>query len=408
VKIRKIEAPKQTEKLKVAAYARVSTVLENQQESFTTQVNYYTDFIEKVPNWDFVKVYADNGISGLSAEKRPEFMQMIEDACNGQIDLILVKSVSRFCRNFSQAQHYSHLLKAHNVEVRFEREEITNLDPQAEMVFNFLAIIAEQESKSISKNVRWAYEKLAKQGIRHLGNNRVLGYDEVDGKLVPNDDAEIVKMAFLAYAEGAGIDQILRLFNESGIVRMRSKKAFNRTAIYRMFKNEIYVGDRLLQKKPHLDVETKKPDPDIPYTSYYLTDDHEGIVSRDLWNEVRQRLEKQSKDRQNGICKTTQSHFLYGKIFCGECGAPFTRITISYQGEKQKCWKCAERLKGKKGNGCKNITISERELFTAIFGDDEAFLHSISEKDFERVDRIEVMKDGQLEIILKEDEQKTA
>ena len=117
---------------------------------------------------------------------------MFNDAMNNKIDLILVKSISRFGRNSLEAQDYIHTLKEKGVEVYFERENISSLDPQTELLFNFLSAVAQEESKSISLNTKWAYEKLAKQGIRHLGNNRVLGYDELNGTLTPNKDATIV------------------------------------------------------------------------------------------------------------------------------------------------------------------------------------------------------------------------
>ena len=197
-----VENKRKKKKPRVAAYARVSTLTEEQESSYESQVEYFTTLIRNNPNWEFVEVYADQGKSGLRASKRPNFLRMIEDAKAGKIDIILVKSISRFGRNSLEAQEFAHLLKEYDVEVRFEREELSTFDPQAEMVFNFLTAVAEEESRSIRENTIWTYRRLAEQGIRHIGNNRVLGYDEVDGVLTPNDQAWIPKLIFERFAEG--------------------------------------------------------------------------------------------------------------------------------------------------------------------------------------------------------------
>ena len=243
-----IPTTNEQEKINVAAYARVSTLTEEQEESFETQVSYYTTLIQKNPRWNFVEVYADNGRSGLSASKRPEFMRMIDDALAGKIQLILVKSISRFGRDSLEAQTYVHMLKEHNIEVRFERENISSFNAQADMIFNFMTAIAEQESKSISDNVRWTYEKLGKQGIRHIGSNRLLGYDEKKGVLVPNEDAWIPELIFIEYAKGTSLADISRLIEEYGGKRMRSKNGFNAGTLLAILQNEIYVGDHRIQK----------------------------------------------------------------------------------------------------------------------------------------------------------------
>ena len=194
---------KQVTRRKVAAYARVSTLTEEQEESYETQINYYTKLAEQTEGWEMVGLYADPGISGTSAKKRPEFMRMINDARNGKIDLILCKSVSRFSRNFKEAQELIHELKAGNVEVWFEKEGIHTFDPSTDLIFSMMAAISQEESRSISENVKWSYRKRGEQGIRHIGNFRMLGYDDVDGKLTPNKDAWIVRMIFDEY-EGDG------------------------------------------------------------------------------------------------------------------------------------------------------------------------------------------------------------
>ena len=350
-------SPKTEKKKRVAAYARVSTTQENQEESFESQVAYFTDYIQSSLGWEFVKVYSDEGFSGVSAKKRPGFMAMIEDAKAGKMDLILVKSISRFARNSLEAQTYMHLLKELNVEIRFQREDISSFDPQAEMIFNFLVVLAQEESKSISQNVKWSYEKLGKQGIRHIGNNRVLGYDEVDGELVPNKDAWIVKLIFMEYAEGKSTIQIANELERQGAKTLRGKERFHPDTIAGMLRNEIYKGDRLLQKTPHSNVLTHRPEKGTAYNSFYVENDHEAIISDELWDEVQRELE---------VATTRYSHYLTGKVICGECGSPFVRVTRSNKSGKFKNWVCADRRAGKHGEGCQCIILREEELLEMI------------------------------------------
>lgn len=274
----------------VAAYARVSTLSEEQEESFETQVSYYTTLISNTPGWKYIGVYADRGKSGLSADKRPEFQKMIQDAMNNKIDIILTKSISRFCRNSLEAQTYIHKLKEKGVEVRFEREGISSLDAQADMIFSFLAAVAEEESKSISQNTRWTYEKLAQEGIRHLGNNRVLGYDEINGVLTPNKDSWVIEYIYEEYTNGTSPRKIATNLEKLGFITMRGKPKLNDTTIANILRNELYKGDQRIQKKPPRSLLSKKPDYSKEYTSYYVLDNHEPIIPKDLWNKAQDTL----------------------------------------------------------------------------------------------------------------------
>jgi len=355
-------ATRQNKILKVAAYARVSTLSEEQKTSYDSQVAHFETLIRSNKRWEFAGIYADQGRSGLKAEKRPQFLQMIEDAKAGKIDVILCKSISRFARNSVEAQEYAHLLKEHDVEVRFERESLSTFDAQAEMVFNFLTAVAEEESKSISENTKWTYKKLAEQGIRHLGNNRVLGYDEIEGELVPNEQAWIPKLIFMLYADGKPMQEIIKMLDNKGAKRLRNDTPFDARTIGHILSNEIYVGDRLLQKAPHSDLKTKRPKKGESYESFYIEEDHEGVVSRELWDSVQERLEKERERKAKGIIINHNTHFLYGRLICGECGEYLTRKSYQRKVGTVKGWICKDRSKGKKGNGCKNLIISEDDL----------------------------------------------
>ena len=370
--VRRITPVKEIQKKKVAAYARVSTLTEAQDESFETQVAYYTALISSNSQWIFAGVYADHGKSGLSAEKRPDFIRMMNDAMDGKIDIILVKSISRFGRNSLEAQTYVHKLREKGVEVKFEREGISSFDAQADMVFNFLVAVAQEESKSISQNTRWANEKLAKQGIRHLGNNRVLGYDEVDGVLTPNKDAWAVRYIFEEYAAGRSMLQICDGLEKKGFVTMTGNARMRPSTISDILHNELYKGDQRIQKKPPKDLLTKKPDYSKEYTSYYVEDNHEAIVSRELWDKVQEILSspKTSYTRND-------SHPLKGKIVCGECGMPFKRVTR----RGKKTWVCKGRHSG---SGCRCAILKE-ELIEEKIGE-------------EGCKKVTVYEDGRMEI----------
>lgn len=355
--IRKIERKAETKR--VAAYARVSTLDEDQEESYETQVNYYTRRIAATEGWVFVGMYADQGITGTSAEKRPNFMRLLNDARAGKIDLILCKSVSRFSRNYADAQKYVHELKSYHVEIRFEKDGINTFDSSADLIFSLSAAIAQEESRHISENVKWANRKLAERGIRHIGSHHALGYAEVDGKLTPNEDAWIVKQIYEDYAAGLSPSEIINHLTETDAKRLKVEKDFDWTTLLRMLRNEIYVGDRMIQKAPPMNFLTKKPDLTEEYESKFIENDHEGIVSREIWNQVQERLNREKQAREQRVFSKEQSHFLYGKLFCAECGMPYRRFTAPIASGTHKVWRCTGR---RKKNGCKNHQVAEEDI----------------------------------------------
>ena len=382
--IRRINSTRESRMMRVAAYARVSTIKEEQEESFETQLRYYTELIQRNDRWTFVEVYADQGRSGTSISGRPAFQRMMKDARESKLDIILVKSISRFSRNVADAQKYAYELKDLGVEVRFEREAISSFDPSAEMIFNILSAVAQEESRSISENMKWSYRKLAEKGIRHIGNNHVLGYDEIRGVLTPNKDAWIIKQIYYDFVSGLYTKEIADRLNGAGARSLRGNQ-FYLSTILTILRNEIYVGDRRLQKRPPKNYLTHKPDPTEEYVSYYLSDDHEAIVDRETWNRAQTRLDEAESERLKQIHNRGNAHFLYGRLFCSECGMPYKRRTVKNRdGSYYKAWNCRERQKGIKGNGCKNIVIKEDELLRAIAAqmqlvtlDEDIFLRTV-------------------------------
>ena len=344
--IRKIEAKPKRTTFRVVAYARVSTNKEQQEESFETQKTAYQKLIEETEGWEFARIYADKARTGTKVKNRPGFQQMISDAEQGKLDIILVKNIARFSRNVGNCQEYVDRLKANNVTVIFEKENIRTDDPTSNFQLALLGAISQDESNSIGLNRRWAYQQRFANGDYNIGSNRILGYDSVDGKLVPNQDAWIIREIFERYVAGESYSGICRALSEKGAKTLRGGK-FTVEAVRYILSNETYVGDKHLMKQPPTDYLTHQPMKRSDYKDYYLTDDHEGIVSRELWDQA-QAIKKGFKDNlKNGVMGAGEHHFLYGKVFCGECGAPFVRRTLKTKGGVYyKAWNCRERQKG--------------------------------------------------------------
>lgn len=289
--IRKISKKENDEKKKVAAYCRVSTQKDEQEESFEVQQDYYTDYIRKNPNWVLVKIYSDKH-SATGVKNRPGFQEMMADAIAHQIDLLLVKSISRFARNVVDCQIYLQRLKSYGCTVYFEKENIRTDDPTSSFVLSLMSAVAQDESHSISLNVEMGYRSRYQRGEYNLGNNRILGYDCIRGKLVPNKDADIVRAVFSSFLEGQTYREIAEEIQDMGAKTMRGKSRLSPETIRYMLGNETYVGDKLLQKQAPRDYLTKKPDPNIPYQPVYLSDDHEAIIDRETWNKVQEILQQ--------------------------------------------------------------------------------------------------------------------
>jgi site-specific DNA recombinase len=363
MQITRIPAQRENKKTRIAVYCRVSTKMEEQEDSLETQQAAYTDLISMRSDWELVGIYSDS-LSGLSAEKRPEFMRMINEALEGKIDRILCKSVSRFSRNVAECKKYTDMLKLKNVIVEFEKEHISTADTTSAFLFSLMSAIAENESRSISENIRWGYRERFKRGEYNLGNNRILGYDCVDGKLVPNQDADTIRLIYTMFLQGSNVEEIIRKLTGMGVMT-RNDTPLGRNGILYILRNEAYKGDKQLQKRPPKNFITKKPDPTIPFESKYLENDHEAIVSRSVWDAVQRKLEENKAIEEVVGHRGGQPHFLYGKVFCGECGAPMTRRTVNGPGGgKIKTWICREK---RKGSGCKGRNVKEEELLK--FGD---------------------------------------
>lgn len=268
-------------KRKVAAYARVSTDNEEQLTSYAAQISYYTDYINGREDWEFVKVYTDEGISGCSTKRREGFQAMVADALAGKIDLIITKSVSRFARNTVDSLTTIRSLKEHNVECYFEKENIWTFDGKGELLLTIMSSISQEEARSISENVTWGQRKRFSDGKVSLAYSRFLGYDKgPDGKMVINpEQAETVRLIYGLFLEGMTPHTIALTLTERDIKTPSGKDKWNAATVRRILTNEKYKGDALLQKEFTVDFLTKKTKKncgEIP--QYYIEDDHEAII----------------------------------------------------------------------------------------------------------------------------------
>ena len=363
--IRKIQPKVVAAKKRVAAYCRVSTLRNEQDESFATQKKYYEGMIAAHPDWELTKIYSDRH-SATAAKNRPGFQEMLADAEAKKLDIVICKSISRFARNIVDCQKYTQWFSTLGITVIFEEQNIRTDDPTSGFVLSMMSAIAQDESHSISENERKSYESRFARGEYNLGNNRILGYDSEDGVLVPNKDAWIVKEVFRRFLAGESYRQIAKGLKEMGAECLHSKRGFGVDTLRYMISNETYVGDKRLQKKAPVDYLTKKPDPNRKAMSNYLYDDHEAIIDRETWDKAQAILKERKELAKTGVYKTNREHhFLYGKVFCGECGAPFLRRTFNGS-TPYKAWNCRNRQKGKGKAKCGNRFIREEQLLDKI------------------------------------------
>ncbi len=265
-------------KLRVAAYCRVSTDSEEQATSYEAQIEHYTNYIKSNPEWELAGIFADEGITGTNTKKREEFNRMIEECMQGKIDMIITKSISRFARNTLDCLKYIRQLKEKNIPVYFEKENINTLDSKGEILLTIMASLAQQESQSLSQNVKLGIQYRYQQGKIHINHNRFLGYTkDKDGNLViVPEEAEIVKRIYREYLEGSSMLQIARGLEADGILTGAGNHRWHTSTINKILRNEKYIGDALLQKTYTVDFLSKKRVANngiVP--QYYVENSHE-------------------------------------------------------------------------------------------------------------------------------------
>lgn len=352
----------QVAKRKVAAYARVSTDSDEQYTSYDAQVTYYTNFIKGKPNWEFVKVYADEGISGTSTKRRDEFKEMIESALNGKIDLIITKSISRFARNTLDTISITRQLKAKGIEVYFEKENLWSLDDKTEFLLTIMASIAQEESRSISQNITIGKRWGMKEGKVSFAYKNFLGYKKVDGKIVIDEaQAETVRLIYMMFLkEGKTCTGIAEFLKSKGIPTPSGKSCnWTKNTVYSILTNEKYKGDALLQKKYTADYLEHRVVPnngELP--QYYVENNHPAIIEREIWEMVQTEMMRRS---MLGAAYSGNSIFA-SKLICGDCGKPYGKkkwhSTSKYAREIYRC-----NAKYDKGQAqCQTPNLTEEDI----------------------------------------------
>lgn len=361
--IKKAEKPK----LRVAAYCRVSTDSDEQATSYEAQIEHYTEYISKNPDWVLAGIFADDGISGTNTKKRDEFNRMIDECHAGNIDMIITKSISRFARNTLDCLKYIRELKDKNIPVYFEKESINTMDAKGEVLLTIMASLAQQESQSLSQNVKLGLQYRYQQGQVQVNHNRFLGYTkDADGHLIIDpEQAEIVKRIYREYLEGLSMDKIAAGLEADGILTGAGKAKWHTSTVSKILRNEKYIGDALLQKTYTTDFLTKKRiknNGTVP--QYYVEGDHEAIIPKDIFLLVQEELARRravhlsnNGKRRAYSCK----HCFAQMVFCGDCGEFFRRVHWNNRGCKSIVWRCCSRLEST-GHVCHARTVNEELL----------------------------------------------
>src|SRR5665647_424867 len=317
--------PKTVRKRRTCAYARVSTDNYSQGESLENQMTYYENLIKSNPEFEYVGVFADQGITGTT-ENRPEFQKMLELCRQGKIDLIITKSISRFARNTTIILQTVRELKDIGVEVIFEKENISTLSGDGELMLTVLSSFAEEESRNISDNIKWSIRKDYQRGKIYINTDRFLGYDrDENGNMIINEkEAAIVRRIFDLYVSGSGGFTIAKILAAEGIKTFSGKDRWDLSSIISILHNEKYQGDVLCQKtyvpnnRRHRTVVNRGE-----LNQYYIKDNHPAIITREVWNKAQQIL---AENNRKGITNSPKPQYPYtGLLFCGICGAPLWR-----------------------------------------------------------------------------------
>lgn len=361
-------------KKKVSAYCRVSTDHFEQQTSYEAQVLYYKNYISKRDDYIFGKIYADEGITGTSTKNRVEFNKMIDDALNGEIDIILTKSISRFARNTIDSLKYIRLLKEKNVAVYFEKENINTLDPNGDLLITILSGMAQEESRSISTNCKWGFKRKFEKGEILLPTKFFLGYTRnLEGEIIiVEEEAKVITEIYTLYLKGYSYAKIRDYLNNKGYKTPKGNKKWSAESVSSILKNEKYKGCSMLQKTYSIDFLNKtriKNDGQVP--KYYVEDSHPKIIDEVVWEKV-----QAERNRRNSIIKKADDNVHKGKFsskyalseifFCGCCGKNYKRVVWHNYSPKKAVWRCSNRLINGK-NSCENsITVDESVLHKKI------------------------------------------
>lgn len=362
--------------LRVAAYCRVSTDDEEQLTSYEAQQHYYTDKIMTNHEWTMAGIFADEGITGTSARKRPEFLKMIRQCRQKKIDVILTKSISRFARNTVDCLHYIRLLKELGIAVIFEKENINTLESDSEILITLLGAFAQSESESISANVRWGKRQAMREGKVSIQYKKLYGFQRgADRKpeIIP-EQARVVAEIYRRYLAGASYRMIQDWLQEEQIPNTSGKPEWSIHGIRNILTNEKYCGDVLCQKTFTQDCISKKVVRNTGQLPMYLIQNyHEGIVDRKTFDAVQTEMARRNagkspskKNAPTGRITYASKYALSERLVCGECGTLYRRCTWTNRGKKRVVWRCVSRLDYGTKYCHESPTLDEKRLQKAI------------------------------------------
>ena len=363
--------------LRVAAYCRVSTDDEEQLTSYEAQKNYYTDKIMTNKEWTMAGIFADEGITGTSARKRPEFLRMIRQCKQGKIDIVLTKSISRFARNTVDCLNYVRALKELGIAVIFEKENMNTLEIDSEILITMLGAFAQSESESISANVRWGKRQAMKEGKAIINYKHLYGYRKgADGRpeIIP-EQAGVVRKIYDLFLSGTPIRGILEYLNANNIPNISGGSQWAKNAVNSILINEKYCGDVLLQKTYIDDCINKKVKKNTGQLPMYLVQNHhEGIISRETFDAAQAELARRragkspsKKNAPTGRSRYSSKYALSDRLYCGECGTRYQRCTWrNRDGSKRIVWRCVSRVDYGNKYCHDSPTLDEEPLHRAI------------------------------------------
>lgn len=351
------------ERRKVAAYARVSTDSDEQMTSLDAQIDFYTNYIKANPEWEFVKVYYDEGISGTNTKNREGFKQMIQDAINGKIDLIITKSISRFARNTVDTLVAIRKLKEKRVECFFEKENIYTFDSKGELLITIMSSIAQEESRSLSQNVTWGIRKAFSDGKVRIAYKNFLGYRRgTDGRpeVIP-EEAETIRKIYRMFLNGYSTNEIVHALEEDNIDSPSGSKTWRIQTVQSILRNEKYKGDALLQKTftvDYLEKRTKVNEGEVP--QYYVENSHEAIIEPEEWEMVQEEIKRRAKLGK----KFRGSKVFASRLVCGDCGAFYgPKVWHSTDKYRSEVWQCNKRFQNRKlGVKCDTPFLTEDHI----------------------------------------------
>ena len=360
---------------RVAAYCRVSTDSEEQLTSYQNQMRVYTEMIAANKEWEFAGLYADEGISGTRADKRPEFQRMIRDCQNGKIDYIITKSISRFARNTVECLEYVRSLKAQGIGIFFEEQNIDTLKNESELYLVIYAGFAQSESESISKHITWTYRKKFEEGKVSFQYKNFLGYRkgaDSQPEIVP-EEAAIVERIYEMFLAGQPVKVIAQTLQAEKIEILGKNLSFSKNMIMNILRNEKYCGDCILQKTVTVDCISKTRKANQGEAPMYIVENnHPAIISREVFNRVQEELIRRqalrAKSDKTSITATGKysKYALTEVLQCAECGSRYRRVTWTAHGRKKIVWRCISRLDYGTKHCKDSITVEEEALHGAV------------------------------------------